>query len=72
MKNILGTTEDLKLYNKEVKLVYQFKTNSYGYSYEHTYDEKGNILTHKDSNGESCERSRDESGNVLTYKDSND
>ena len=70
MKNILGTTENLEFYNKDGVKVYEFKTNIYGYSYEKTYDEKGNILTHRNSNGHSYECTRDKFGYILTYKNS--
>jgi len=69
MKNILGTKKNLELFDNG-KLVYQFVTNSSGYSSEYTRDEKGNILTYKDSDGVSYEYTRDEKGNILTYKDS--
>ena len=52
MKNILGTQEDLNLYNKAGNLVYKFTKDSDGDSYEYTYDENGKVLTYKDSNGE--------------------
>ena len=51
MKNILGTTEYLELYNKEDKVVYWFYKNSNGYSCERIYDSSGNELTFKDSDG---------------------
>ena len=51
MKNILGTTENLELFNKEGKLVYEFENESNGSRYERTYDSNGNELTYKDSNG---------------------
>ena len=51
MKNILGKTEDLVLYNKEGKRVYAFTTLSNGYSGESTYDSNGKELTYKDSTG---------------------
>ena len=71
MKNILGTQENLKLYNKDGNLVYRFTTNSNGYSLEKTYDGDGNQLTFKDSNGYSCEKTYDKNGNELTFKNSN-
>jgi len=71
MKNILGTTKDLELFNKDGKIVYKFRKNSIGCSFEYTYDENGNVLTSKNSNGGSCEYTRDEKGNVLTFKNSN-
>ena len=70
MKNILGTQEDLKLYNKAGNLAYEFYKNSNGDSYEYTYDENGKVLTSKDSNGYSDEYTRDKNGNELTFKDS--
>ena len=51
MKNILGTTDDLELFNKKGKKVYEFENDSNGYWYEYTYDSDGNELTYKDSNG---------------------
>ena len=71
MKNILGTTENLQLFNKEGKLVYKFCKYADGYSYKCTYDSNGNILTLKDSNGYSSEYTYDSNGNELTYKNSN-
>ena len=71
MKNILGKTENLTLYNKEGKRVYEFTTRSNGYSIEYTRDSKGNELTYKSPNGFSSERTYDSKGNELTYKNSN-
>ena len=71
MKNILGTQEDLKLYNKAGNLVYRFTKNSGGFSWERTYDENVKVLTFKDSSGYSYEYTRDENGNELTFKNSN-
>ena len=51
MKNILGTTENLSLYNKEGKIVYEYNTYSNGYNSESIYDSNGKELTYKDSNG---------------------
>jgi YD repeat-containing protein len=71
MKNILGTTENLQLFDKERRIVYNFRKDSDGYSSESTYDLHGNVLTYKDSNGYSHEITRDSEGKILTYKDSN-
>ena len=71
MKNILGKTENLGLFNKEGKRVYQFYKYSTGYSSEYTYDSNGKELTYKNSNGDSSEYTRDSNGKELTYKDSN-
>ena len=70
MKNIIGTTENLELYNKEGVRVYKFWTNSNGFSFESIYDSNGNTLTYKDSVGYSYERTYDSNGNTLIYKDS--
>ena len=70
MKNILGTTESLELFNKEGKRVYRFYKGSDAYSSERTYDSNGNVLTYKDSNGNSYERTYDSHGKELTYKNS--
>ena len=51
MKNILGTTENLELFNKEGKMVYEFENESNGNWYEYTRDSNGKELTYKDSNG---------------------
>jgi YD repeat-containing protein len=70
MKNILGTTENLELFNKDGRLLYNFGKGLYAYSYETTYDLQGNPLTFKNSNGVSSEYTRDSNGNELTYKNS--
>lgn len=70
MKNILGTTENLDLFNKEDRKVYSFYKDSNGYSYEYTRDFNGNVLTYKDSDGYWYERTYDSNGEELTYKDS--
>ena len=51
MKNIQGTEEDLKLFNKNGVKVYEYFKDSTGYSHEYTYDSNGNTLTYKDSTG---------------------
>ena len=43
MKNILGTTEDLKFYDEDQNLIYYFHKDSNGYSSERTYDSNGNL-----------------------------
>jgi YD repeat-containing protein len=70
MKNLLGTTENLTLFDKDGRLLYNFYKCSDGYSYERTCDSNGNVLTFKDSNGYSSEYTYDLNGNELTYKDS--
>jgi len=70
MKNALGKNEDLKLYNKEGKLIYKYIKYSNDYSSKRTYDENGNPLTFKDSDGYSSKRTYDENGNELTFQDS--
>ena len=71
MKNILGKTENLELFNKEGKKVYLFHKNSDGITFELTYNSNGKVLTFKNSHGHSYEYTYDSSGNELTYKDSN-
>jgi hypothetical protein len=71
MKNILGTTENLELFNKDGRLLYNFYKDSDGYSAETTYDSNGKELTYKGSNGFSSEYTRDLDGKELTYKNSN-
>jgi ribosomal protein L27 len=71
MKNILGTTENLELFNKDGIIVYFFDKKFNGYSYEYTRDSNGKTLTFKDSRGFSSEYTRDSNGKELTYKDSN-
>jgi YD repeat-containing protein len=71
MKNILGTTENLELFNKYGRRVYNFYKGSDGFSCEYTYDSEGNELTYKESNGFSAECTYDSNGNQLTYKNSN-
>ena len=69
MKNILGTQEDLRLYNKAGNLVYRFIKAEF-YFFESTYDSNGNELTFKNSKGYSWEKTYDDDGNQLTFKDS--
>jgi YD repeat-containing protein len=70
MKNILGTTENLELFDNEGRKVYNFYKYSKEYSYECTYDLNGKILTYKDSEEISYEYTYDLNGKILTYKDS--
>ena len=70
MKNILGTEENLELFNENGVRVYAYRKLSIGFSYERTYDSKGKVLTHKNSNRYSYEYTRDSNGNELTYKNS--
>ena len=69
MKNILGTEENLELFNENGIRFYEYYNNSNGFSCEYTYDSNGNELTFKNSNGFSYEYTRDSQGNELTYKD---
>ena len=71
MKNILGKTENLELFNKQGKKVYKFFKFSSGYTSERTYDSDGKELTYKNSNGFSSEYTYNSNGKELTYKDSN-
>ena len=71
MKNILGKTEELELFNKAGKRVYRFCKKSDVFSSESTYDSNGKELTFKNSNEYSHEYTYDSHGNPLTYKDSN-
>ena len=70
MKNILGTEENLELFNENGVRVYEYYKNSNGFSCECTYHSNGNVLTYKDSSGYSYEYTRDSNGNIITYKDS--
>jgi len=71
MKNILGTEENLELFNENGIKVYEYFKYLDGYSLEFTYDSNGNVLTYKDSDGHSEECTYDSQDNELTYKDSN-
>jgi hypothetical protein len=51
MKNILGTTEKLELFDKDGRRVYAFCKDSNGFSFEYTRDSYGNELTYKNSDG---------------------
>ena len=70
MKNILGKTENLELFDKDGRIVYEFSQASDGFSYERTNDSNGKTLIFKDSTGFSSEYTRDSNGKELTYKDS--
>jgi len=71
MKNILGTEENLELFNENGIKVYSYYKNSYGFIYEYIYDSNGNVLTYKNSKGFSYKYTYDSQGKELTYKDSN-
>lgn len=67
------TSKTTKYYHKNSDVMaFERFENSYGVSYEYTYDDKGNTLTYKDSYGYWSEYTYDDKGNELTYKDSND
>ena len=70
MKNILGKSENLKLYNKEGNIVYEFYFTPNRGSCEYTYNKNGNQLTFKHSNGYSWEKTYNVNGRELTYIDS--
>jgi len=70
MKNILGTEENLDLFNEDGKKVYEYCGYPDGCSYEATYDSEGKTLTFKNSNGYSSEYTYDSNGKELTYKNS--
>jgi len=70
MKNILGTTEYLELFNKKGKRVYEFYKYPNGHWYERKYDFNGNTLTFKDSDRFWYECTYDSNGNELTFKNS--
>ena len=71
MKNILGKSENLKLYNKEGNILYEFYFTSYTGCCEYTYDLNGNQLTYKNSSGYNWEKTFNVNGRELTFKDSN-
>jgi len=70
MKNILGTEENLELFNEDGKKVYEYFKHPFGYSYEYTRDSNGNELSYKNSNGYWYEYTYDSNGKELTFKDS--
>jgi len=53
MKNIFNTEENLELFNKDGKKVYEYRKYSKGVSCEYTYDSNGKVLTYKNSRVES-------------------
>ena len=63
-KDISWLQSKLKNHFKLKKLIF---TNSDGFSYTYTYDERGNQLTYTDSDGKSYTYTYDERGNMLTY-----
>ncbi len=71
MKNIQGTFKNLKLFDENGKKVYEFFTNSNGYSYECTFNPNGKVLIYSNSDGYSYQYTLDASGNELTYENSN-
>ena len=87
MKNIFGTTEKLKLkdkngvlryrYNRDVQYTYDSMVNeltredSDGFWSKSTYDSNGNRLTYENSDGYWRKSTYDSNGNELTYENSN-
>ena len=70
MKNILGTEENLDLFNEDGARVYRYRKWPNGLIQELTFDTNQNISTYKDSNGFSYEATYDSDNKELTYKDS--
>ena len=62
MKNILGTEENLELFNENGIKVYDYFKYTFGYSEEFTYDSNGNELTYKNSDGYIFEYTHDSNG----------
>lgn len=63
--------ETIEYYHENSDVVsYRKEIYDDGYWSEKTYDEKGNLLTFKNSDGYSFELTYDEKGNQLTFKDS--
>ena len=72
MKNIFGTQEEIKLYDKNSVLRYKYSKDNYNYlKWSFTFDSNGKILTRINSDGYWCKRTRDKEGNELTYENSN-
>ena len=60
-----------KYYHKNSNVVaFERIERGNGYWFEKTYDERGNLLTYKNSNGLWFERTYDERDNELTFKNS--
>ena len=70
MKNKLGKIENLKEYHKNGKLAYEFKVKSDGYSWEKTFDDRGNQTSYQDSRDNSWSATFDDQGNQTSYKNS--
>jgi YD repeat-containing protein len=87
MKNIFGTTEELKLKDENGVLRYEYigfaqstyDSNGYqltseysnGNWHKYTYDSNRNLLTYKNSDGDWSKYTYDSNRNLLTYKNSN-
>jgi len=71
MKNVFGTNDNLELYNKDGKMIYDFSKCPGGFSWDCTYDSNEKMLGYKDSDGYSSEYTRDSDGKELTFEDSN-
>lgn len=71
MKNIQGTTENLKLFNQDGNKIYEFYVHIDGSSHEYIFDNNGNTLNFKDSAGYSYEYTFDLHDEILTSEDSN-
>lgn len=60
MKNIFGTQDDMTLYHRNGEMAYWFFSSPYKQDnlifFMMTYDDKGNMTYHKNSNGYSFKR----------------
>jgi YD repeat-containing protein len=65
MKNIFGTTEELRLTDENGALRYMYNKIDH-----YTYDSNGNILTYRSSDGYSAKYTYNSMGNELTREDS--
>lgn len=65
MKNIFGTTEDLRLTDENGVLRYEYKGE-----HQYTYDSIGNVLTYDNSDGFWSKNTYNSNGKQLTYYNS--
>lgn len=67
MENIFGTKEELKLYDKNRTLRYEFYTGEDGVLKEAIYNHKGQSVSFKDATGYWGRNIRDEKGKVIDF-----
>ena len=71
--NVLGKKEDLKLYNKEGLLIYEYIQfdDAFDIWDKYIYNDKGNRTSYENSNGYWTKYTYNDNGQITSYENSN-